>query len=66
MVPAEIVVQDCGCVAIPEKIASALGMVPGTKLKFAVDAAVRSLILTAPAGSRAGEVPVMAACQIKS
>jgi hypothetical protein len=65
MVPAEIVVQDCGCVAIPEEIASALDMVPGAKLGLAVDAAARSITLTAPAENQVGEIPALAACQIK-
>jgi hypothetical protein len=66
MVPAEIVVQGCGCVAIPEEIASTLGMVPGAKLKLAIDVAARSITLMASAGSRVGKVPVLATCQIKS
>jgi hypothetical protein len=61
-----IVIQDCGCIAIPEEIAGALGMGPGTKLKLDVDAAARSIRLTAPADGRMGEIPMLAACPIKS
>jgi hypothetical protein len=61
----EIVIQDCGCIAIPEEIASALGMVPGTTLKLDVDAAARRIMLTAPGGGGIVETAVRAACPIK-
>jgi hypothetical protein len=60
-----IVIQDCGCIAIPEEIAGALGMGPETKLKLDIDAAARSITLTAPAGGGVVETAVRAACPIK-
>jgi len=60
-----IVIQGCGCVAIPDEIAGALGMGPGTTLKLDVDAAARSITLTAPADGGVVETVVRAACPIK-
>ena len=62
---AEIVIQDCGCVAIPEDIAVALGMVPGARLGLSVDERARSITLTAPLGAATGSTTVLAACPIK-
>jgi hypothetical protein len=62
---AEIVIQDCGCIAIPEQIAASLGMVPGTHLQLAVDEISRSITLTAPLHPATGSTPVLAACPIK-
>ena len=61
---AEIVIQDCGCIAIPEEIAGALGMVPGARLKLDMDAVSRSITLTAPVGMVVGATRVLAACPI--
>ena len=61
----EIVIQDCGCIAIPEKLAASLGMVPGARLQLAVDEASRSITLTAPLTAPLGSMPVLAACPIK-
>jgi hypothetical protein len=62
---AEIVIQDCGCIAIPEEIAAALGMVPGARLGLAVDETSRSITLTAPLHATTGMTPVLAACPVK-
>ena len=62
---AEIVIQDCGCIAIPEEIAGALGMVPGARLMVDVDESSRSITLTAPLNAKTGSIPVLAACPIK-
>jgi hypothetical protein len=62
----EIVIQDCGCVAIPDEIADAFGMLPGARLKVVVDAEARSITLTAPThGGGVVETPMRAACPIK-
>jgi hypothetical protein len=62
---AEIVIQDCGCVAIPEEIAGSLGMIPGARVKLEVDEEPRSITLTALVGGLSGMAPVVAACPIK-
>jgi hypothetical protein len=62
----EIVIQDCGCIAIPEEIAAALGMGPGVRLGLAVDAGARSITLTAPVGGGVEAMPVLAACPVKT
>ena len=61
----EIVIQDCGCVAIPEEIAGAFGMVPGARLKLVTDAEARSITLSAPLSGGLVEGVVRAACPIK-
>jgi len=66
MTTREIVIQSCGCVAIPEDIAGALGMAPGAALTVVVDEAARSLILTSTGGAVAGEIGARAACPIKA
>jgi hypothetical protein len=62
---AEIVIQDCGCIAIPEDLAASLGMIPGAHLQLAVDEASRSITLTMPPNPATGSIPVFAACPIK-
>jgi hypothetical protein len=62
---AEIVIQDCGCIAIPEQIAASLGMVPGIPLGLAVDETSRSITLTAPVDAVTGSAPLLASCPIK-
>jgi hypothetical protein len=62
----EIVIQSCGCVAIPEDVAGALGMTPGAVLSVAVDEAARSLTLTSPGGAIAGGIRALTACPIKA
>jgi hypothetical protein len=62
---AEIVIQDCGCIAIPEGLAATLGMGPGTHLQLAVDEASRSITLTALSNGPAGSLPPRAACPIQ-
>ena len=65
MTHSAIVVQDCGCIALPEEIASKLGMMPGAALAVSIDADSRSITLTAPADAPVGGIPNLAACPIK-
>jgi len=62
--PSELVIQNCGCIAIPEDVAEQLSMTPGTNLKFSVDATTRSITLTALGELNLSPTPV-AACPIK-
>jgi len=62
---AEIVIQDCGCISIPDYLATALGMTPGTRLQLGVDEASRSITLTAPLDAATGSISTLAACPIK-
>jgi hypothetical protein len=59
------VIQDCGCIAIPEGIARELGMAAGVRLGIAVDVPSRSIILTAPQDVKAGAIMVSGACPVK-
>jgi hypothetical protein len=62
---AEIVIQDCGCIAIPDQLANSLGMTPGTTLQLSVDEVSRSITLTAPLNAPTGSISILAACPIK-
>ena len=66
MTTREIVIQSCGCIAIPEDIADALGMTPGVALTMVADESARSLTLTSTGGAVAGEIGARAACPIKA
>jgi len=66
MTTREVVIQSCGCIAIPEDVAGALGMTPGTALTMSVDEGLRSVTLTSPSGATGGAVPVYAACPVKA
>jgi hypothetical protein len=65
MTTREIVIQSCGCIAIPEDIAGALGLTPGLALTMVVDEGSRSLTLTSSGGAAGGVTPVSAACPVK-
>jgi hypothetical protein len=65
MTTREVVVQRCGCIAIPEEVAGALVMTPGTALTMVVDEKERSLTLTSMDGVVVEEVPALIACPIK-
>jgi hypothetical protein len=66
MATREVVIQSCGCIAIPEDVAGALGMTPGISLMMAVDEALRSVTLTSPSGATGKAVPVYAVCPVKA
>jgi hypothetical protein len=66
MTTREIVIQSCGCVAIPEEIAGSLAMTPGTALAGVVDEGSRSLTLTSPGAAGTGTIPALMACPIKA
>jgi hypothetical protein len=62
----EVVIQSCGCIAIPEGVAGALGMTPGAVLSVVVDEVARSLTLTSQGGVPAGTIPDYTACPVKA
>ena len=62
----EVVIQSCGCIAIPEDVAGALGMTPGVALSMVVDEAARSLTLRSAGGPVAGEIRALSACPISA
>jgi antitoxin component of MazEF toxin-antitoxin module len=66
MTTREIVIQSCGCVAIPEDVAGTLGMTPGTALTVVVDEAARSLTLTSRDGAPVETIPAYTACPVKA
>jgi hypothetical protein len=66
-VPAHsVTVQECGCIALPEEIANALGMQPGVELAVNVSAENRSITLTSPNGTSASGPVELANCPIKA
>jgi hypothetical protein len=65
MTTREIVIQSCGCIAIPEDIAGALGMTPGVALTMVVDEGSRSLTITSADGAAGEVIPVYSACPVK-
>ncbi|HEY4357594.1 MAG TPA: hypothetical protein VGN16_17715 [Acidobacteriaceae bacterium] len=60
-----VIVQDCGCIALPEDVAASLGMTPGAELTLAVDPAKRSITLTALEVSGPVQTVPLAACPIR-
>jgi hypothetical protein len=65
MTHSAIVMQDCGCIALPEEVASELGMMPGKALAVSIDKGSRSITLTAAADAQVGGIPNLTACPIK-
>lgn len=62
---AEITVQPCGCIAVPEELAALLGMVPGAVLAVGLDEAQRSVTLKVAAGAPLNVALARAACSLK-
>jgi hypothetical protein len=65
MTQSAIVVQDCGCIALPEEVAREIGMMPGKALAVSIDKGSRSITLTAAADALIGGIPDLTACPIK-
>jgi hypothetical protein len=61
--PSEIVIQDCGCISLPDEVVAALGMTPGRRLAIEVDDVAMNLTLKA-IGEATGAVGVRAACPV--
>lgn len=61
-----VTVQSCGCIAVPEEVASSLGITPGTALALTVDAATRSITLTAMHEGKPETPVTLTACPIQA
>jgi hypothetical protein len=65
MTTREVVIRSCGCIAIPEEVAGALGMTPGAAITMTIDEVSRSVTLRKEGGAKAGEIPAYVDGRIK-
>jgi hypothetical protein len=48
----QVIIQDCGCIALPESIATALGLTKGMTLDMVLTASSDGILLTPHRGSQ--------------
>ncbi len=66
MDPKQIVVQPCGCVALPEELSEALGMLPGATLSLSADVQQRTVTLRLVTAAPITADRAAAACPISA
>ena len=63
---ADIVVQPCGCVTMPEKAAAQLGMLPGSVLSVDLDEARETITFRVLVSAASAKIARYAACPLES